>query len=356
MADTKIEWTDATWNPTTGCTRASSGCDNCYAFTMTKRLAAMGQTKYQGLIGKGHFNGVLKTHDDELNKPFCWHKPRMVFVNSMSDLFHADVPFEFVDKVFAVMATCPQHTFQVLTKRPERMAEYLRKHSASQRLAKAATKFQRAGLTQNQASTQPWPLPNVWLGTSVENQAAADERIPHLLRCPATVRFVSAEPLLGPVDFTLNGGKCDGSETGMVGGCGQVVRHNALSGWVVCGCCDEGCEPVGPTIDWVIVGGESGPKSRPCDVAWITSIARDCIEAGVHCFVKQLGANLVIPNDSFSEWPDEGSYLLYDAEGPGWNYQGENVRVRLKDKKGGDMNEWPEYLRVREWPRVEVPK
>jgi len=131
---TAIEWTDATWNPVTGCTRVSAGCDMCYAVPMTRRLASMGQKKYQGLVGKGHFNGVVRCHEDALSIPLRWRKPRMVFVNSMSDLFHRDVPFDFIDKVFAVMALCPQHTFQCLSKRPDRMVEYF----ASSPLARIA--------------------------------------------------------------------------------------------------------------------------------------------------------------------------------------------------------------------------
>ena len=125
---TKIEWTDVTWNPTTGCTRVSAGCDHCYAVPMTRRLAGMGK-KYQGLVGKGHFNGVVKCHEDALDIPLHWRKPRMVFVNSMSDLFHPDVPFDFIDKVFDVIWQCPQHTFQVLTKRGDRLVEYVRERS-----------------------------------------------------------------------------------------------------------------------------------------------------------------------------------------------------------------------------------
>ena len=207
----KIEWTDETWNVVTGCEYESPGCKNCYAAAMTRRLERMGQAKYQGLVGKAHFNGVVKMHPDVLRAPLRWRKPRKIFVCSMSDLFHPLVPFGFIDKVFAVMALASQHTFQVLTKRPWRMREYFR------RLQVAAD--QHAPLTANESFTPAdvlncrwlsanrvggpasgyhaggeafkaeWPLPNVWLGTSVENQEMADKRIPPLLQCPRQFGF-----------------------------------------------------------------------------------------------------------------------------------------------------------------------
>lgn len=318
MADSKIEWTDAVWNPTSGCTRASAGCDHCYAFTMTKRLAAMGQTKYQGLTGKGHFNGVMKTHDDELQKPLRWKKPRRVFVNSMSDLFHDGVPFEFIDKVFSIMAICPQHTFQVLTKRPELMAEYLttigqdcRELSSwdrGSRLAQWCTDSLSPQQNQNlyDTSSAGWweskRMPNVWLGASVENEEQCDERIEHLTKCPAAVRFVSFEPLLESVD--------------------PGFRNWADS------------EKYG--IHWAIIGGESGHGARPCHVRWVRLLVEDCQLAGVPCFVKQLGANCVGAFDD--------------------NHQRTTGRLHLSDRKGGDWNEWPADLRVREFPSVAATK
>lgn len=206
----KIEWTDEVWNPVAGCTRVSAGCDHCYAVRMTKRLQNMPDTaaKYTGLInhGKDHFNGVVRCHEDVLLKPLSWRKPRKVFVNSMSDLFHKDVPFEFIDKVFAVMACTPWITYQVLTKRPERMAEYTNSPEGAARigsfLAHLAVKC-GLGMTirHTDDGSNGFHLGNVWLGTSVENQEAADERIRHLLRCPAAVRFLSVEPMLSAVDI-----------------------------------------------------------------------------------------------------------------------------------------------------------
>ena len=236
-----IEWTEATWNPVTGCTRVSAGCDNCYAVAMTKRLDAIGQKKYQGLVnpGKQHFNGILKLHSDSLIVPLRRNKPTLYFVNSMSDLFHKQVPKTFIQAVFDVMAQTPHHTYQILTKRPERMASIvprLKVHG------------------DNTFSEKP--LPNVWLGTSVENQATAEERIPFLQKTPAAVRFLSCEPLLGPLDL------CE-----------------YLNPFVT----------AGREIHWVIVGGESGWNARPMKKEWVHSIRQQCHSAGVAFFFKQWG-------------------------------------------------------------------
>lgn len=347
-----IEWTEKTWNPVTGCTRVSPGCDHCYAVTMTHRLEGMERArrprngteegrkvkpgeKYVGLTvlnprGDRHFNGVVRCHEDSLLIPMRWKKPRLIFVNSMGDLFHKDVPFEFIDRVFAVMALCPHHTFQVLTKRPERMAEYFDENdglSTPFRVWHQKQLLQGSPEDHNNAydgSSHPWPLPNVWLGTSVEDQTRADERIPHLMKCPAAVRFLSCEPLLGPLDLSAYFG---GAYVGLPG---DVVHENYNFG-----------------IDWVIVGGESGPGARPCNVAWIRSIVQQCKAAGVPCFVKQLGSHVLDRFDRSDpeEWPTE---TLHD---PKCDDAG-NWRMRPKSKKGGDMAEWPEDLRVREMPEV----
>lgn len=228
----KIEWTDETWNPITGCTKVSAGCANCYAERMAARLVKMGVSQYDGTVNEhGHWTGAVNwAGDDVLVKPLRWRAPRMVFVNSMSDLFHQAVPDEWVERVWEVMAKASQHTFQVLTKRPERMAEWCGKY-------------------------WPEPLPNVWLGTSVENQAAANERVPWLVDAPAAVRFLSCEPLLGRVDLLTD------------------------FTWVVDG-----------NIDWVIVGGESGPGARPMHPDWVRELRNDCTNSGVAFFFKQWGA------------------------------------------------------------------
>jgi protein gp37 len=357
MAETSIEWTDVTWNPVSGCTRASAGCDNCYAVTMTNRLEAMGQEKYSGLTsvnqrGDRHFNGVVRVHEDALKIPLGWNKPRKVFVNSMSDLFHKDVPFEFIDKVFAVMALCPQHTFQVLTKRPDRMADYFGEGDREaaigsalgdmldgdwiwnegksyrkqiERLISLAYGFDPADEEGESLSAEEFlPLKNVWLGTSVENQQAADERIPHLLNVPAKVRFLSCEPLLDTVNldrgYTVAG-------TSSVGCFPLMVKPTDA---------DRRCWGLQGGIDWVIVGGESGPRARGCDIAWIRSIIEQCKSASVPVFVKQVG---------------EQPYVMrMNPNAPAFDDQ--PYSIKLKNKKGGDITEWAEDLRIREFPEV----
>lgn len=321
MSKSAIEWTDDTWNPVSGCTRVSAGCDHCYAVMMTKRLEAMGKPKYAGLvnIGKGHFNGVVKCHEDALLIPLKARKPRRWFVNSMSDLFHKEVPFEFIDKVFAVMALCPHHTFQILTKRPERMAEYLdrppliesEREEIAIQLADAysmergpvlanrleAFKRRHAVIFNGELIHADYRRPNVWLGTSVEDQSTADERIPQLLRCPAAVRFLSCEPLLGAVDFY-------GGDVVVCKACGSYLADDEDSDFKPCPC---GCthyvwdtptdkasledieDPSELGIHWVIVGGESGPGARPMHPDWARSLRDQCEAAGVPYFFKQWG-------------------------------------------------------------------
>ena len=223
MADQSgIEWTEATWNPTTGCDRVSPGCDNCYALTLAKRLQAMGSAKYQA-DGDPRTSGPgfkLTLHPEALDLPRSWRQPRVVFVDSMSDLFHPDVPVDFIQQVFAVMTDTPQHTYQILTKR-------------SQRLRKLG-------------QTLEWPR-NVWMGVSVENDKYRF-RIDHLREVPAAVRFLSLEPLLGP------------------------LPRLDLTG-----------------VHWVIVGGESGPNARPMDEAWAVDIRDQCLATEVPFFFKQWG-------------------------------------------------------------------
>ena len=193
-----IEWTQATWNPVTGCDRISPGCQHCYALTLAKRLKAMGQPKYQ-TDGRPPTSGPgfgVALHPQTLLEPLGWRRPRRIFVCSMADLFHARVPDAFIARVFAVMAATPQHTYQVLTKRPGRMARLLGTDAFPQAvLDRTAAAHGAANLT--------WPLPNVWLGTSVEDQQRANQRIPNLLAAPAVIRLLSCEPLLGPVDLGL---------------------------------------------------------------------------------------------------------------------------------------------------------
>jgi protein gp37 len=227
MAETTIEWTDATWNPVAGCTVLTAGCTNCYAMQMAKRLEAMGLEKYKGLARKSGkrsvWTGKLYLDHAALNQPFKWKKPRQIFVNSMSDMFHPDVPFDFVSKVWQVMEQTPRHQYQILTKRADRMAEFF-------------------------TQTNPKILKNVWLGVSVENSDTVN-RIEVLRRIPSVVRFISFEPLIGSVERT------DLSD-----------------------------------IHWAIVGGESGPGARPIKEQWIDEIHQSCKIYKTAFFFKQWGA------------------------------------------------------------------
>lgn len=239
-----IEWTDATWNPTTGCSRVSEGCRHCYAEALSHRFGVTVNP-----WTRPHAAENVRLHPERLDQPLRWRRPRRVFVDSMSDLFHDLVPDPFIDRVFAVMAMCPQHTFQVLTKRPRRMARHL-------------------GDLASSVGTRP----NVWLGTSVEDQRAADERIPPLLATPAAVRFLSCEPLLGPLDLT-----------GWLGACPACGGAGCPDGW------GFGRRCRGRGLDWVIAGGESGPEHRPLDLDWARSLRDQCGAAGAPFFFKQIG-------------------------------------------------------------------
>jgi len=322
MSDiSKIEWTDATWNPVTGCTKVSQGCKHCYAERTWARLSNNPKTIYHGRA----FTDV-QCHMDRIEQPLRWRKPRRIFVNSMSDLFHDDVPDRFIADVFATIAATSWHTYQVLTKRPQRALELL--GSGCMGGLEEMIEESMALITH---SDLIWPIPNLWLGVSVEDQAAADERIPLLLQTPAAVRWISAEPLLGPISFV-----------GMFANTSDIRDGtNALE-----------------VLDWVVVGGESGPGARGCRVADIRQIVRQCRAAGVPVFVKQLGAYVVDRNDAGFDgcepdaWPDMDPMDIEDnIHGFKDEYQGADVRVRLGNRKGGAMCEWPEDLRVREYPK-----
>jgi len=467
--NTSIEWTDATWSPVTGCTKVSAGCKHCYAEGVAERF--WGERKFTD----------VRCHPERLEAPLHWRKPRRVFVNSMSDLFHEDVPDEFIDRVFAVMALAPQHTFQVLTKRPERMRAWVsdpetpfrvtramdslhgtpraaeevrpiagfpgyfasshgtiyserrghrrhmrpdygdqgharvqlhregesqrgkrmlvhrlvletfvgqppspdaqgrhldgnprnnaaenlswgeqgdnwgdsKRHGTHRRYSKldqATVDAIRSRAAQGESGealgrefgvsgTQVrnivagrqwatkaligWPLPGVWLGVSVEDQRAADERIPLLLQTPAAVRFLSCEPLLGPLDL-----------------------RSCLE--------DRKRRHVG--LDLVIVGGESGPNARPCDVAWVRSIVKQCEAAGLACFVKQLGALPFVGDGKHTHVAGQRGYGVVCDQGDPCPHCGKHPITHwpslvLRDRKGSDPSEWPDDLRVREFPR-----
>lgn len=304
MSDkSRIEWTDASWNPVRGtkgrhhCVRVSEGCKHCYAATMNHRFG-----------GPDYVKGADTPRLDEeaLLQPLKWTKPRRIFVCSMTDLFMDEHSDEMIDQVFGVMAASGRHTFQVLTKRSRRMRDYILgladKGGSGRGFKRLEAAAGSVGFTL-QYEGHPllsWPIPNVWLGVSAENQERADQRIPDLLATPAAVRFVSAEPLLSGINFDA------------------LPRpfefHQSPHGWMAW---------LAQRLHWVIVGGESGSGARPCDVSWIRSIKDQCKAAEVPVFVKQLGVA-----------PLGGDGLIYV----------------LKDRKGGDPAEWPADLRVREMP------
>lgn len=318
MADaTRIEWTDATWNPITGCTLVSDGCRNCYAAELAATRLRNHPSR-KGLArrnadGVAKFTGEVRFNEGWLDQPLSWRKPRRIFVCAHGDLFHEAVPDEWIDRVFAVMALCPQHVFQVLTKRPERARAYLRLRSFRrvEDIAIDRAVNEPIGRVLLAPSVDPalappgvrvelarWPLPNVWLGTSIEDQETADLRIPYLLTTPAAVRFVSAEPLLGPVNLAK-------VATYFVQA--QMHATDALLGGIwfhpFLG------NPTGPIsnvehLDWVIVGGESGRNARPMDPDWARSLRDQCREAGVAFFMKQMAQKAEIPADlMIREWP-----------------------------------------------------
>lgn len=240
----KIEWTDKTWNPVTGCTKVSQGCKNCYAERM-----------YERFNGKGSFKNIT-CHDDRLTHPLHWKKPSMIFVNSMSDLFHEDVPFTFIDSVFDMMDAANWHSFQILTKRPERMIEFYTWKKEGN-----GFKF-----------SERWPLANVWIGVSVEDQKAADERIPLLMQIPAAVRFLSCEPLLASID--LSNWLTNSEYRTLYRDCDYPTTYNS--------------------IGWVIVGGESGHGARPMHPDWVGQIRDQCIKGNIPFFFKQWGEYLPV--------------------------------------------------------------
>ncbi|MFZ1430585.1 MAG: phage Gp37/Gp68 family protein [Geminicoccaceae bacterium] len=348
---TGIEWTDASWNPLRGCSRVSEGCRHCYAETVAARFSGPGQP-YEGLAkrvtrpdgtSEARWTGEVELVEHMLEQPLRWKRPRRIFVNSMSDLFHESVPDEWIDEIFAVMACAPQHVFQVLSKRPERMLAYLTDPDLLERidcmigyladrhsdpLARRTTDL-RATAPYLSGDDPPWPLPNVWLGVSVEDQATADERIPVLLDTPAAVRWISAEPLLGPVDLcSTKGGTlwmggqrgCGGTHRGIGSAdCPREPHHHH----------DDRCKP---GLDWVVTGGESGTGARPMHPDWARSLRDQCTAAGVPFLFKQNG-----------EWVS-----VSEVEGPGDHYafpDGATVRMTGKKRAGRtlDGRTWDQY-------------
>lgn len=325
---TKIEWTDESWNPTRGCRRVSEGCRNCYAEGVAARFCGEG-LPYEGLAemtekgprwtGEGMF--VPKV----LDAPLRWTRPRMVFVNSMSDLFFEEFTFSQIAAVFGVMAAAKQHTFQVLTKRPERALEFFAwldecaddlvglctQNQVKEWWRGNALRVAASKITPHEKLTEvvtQWPLPNVWMGVSAENQDTANERVPKLLEMPAAVRFVSAEPLLGPINFkSIVDEKADIDAIR-----GERAWHSKP---VLAPFTFRFCEK----LDWIIVGGESGKGAREMEVSWVEEILDDARGSDTRVFVKQMGKVWAKQNGS-------------------------------SDSKGGDMEDWPEHIRVRQFP------
>ncbi len=343
-----IHWTDATWNCLVGCSRVSAGCVNCYAERLVHRgLSAQHRGLTKIVNGAPHWTGEVRLVESALDLPLRWKKPRRIFVNSLSDLFHEKVPDDWLAQIFAVMWLSPRHTFQVLTKRPERALEVLSKPTFEMFVQMAGESLGRKNapdfLTWQSMTKMEWrwPLPNVWLGVSVEDQATADERIPLLLQTPAAVRWVSYEPALGPVDFLSQ-------------------WHDWLAGWTT----ETEADPRDGTpmpvqvqterLNWLVVGGESGPGARPFDLAWARQTIAQGRATGVPVFLKQVGAYPILQDTLIEichqDWPASRQC------GYGWLQALDNVRetghrALLKDRKGGDPAEWPADLRVREYPK-----
>jgi protein gp37 len=277
MAKSKISWTEKTWNPIRGCSKVSEGCKHCYAERMAARFC-----------GEGQWTGEARFILDMLDAPLRWKKPSLVFVNSMSDLFHESLTFGQIAAVYGIIAACPQHTFQALTKRAARMVEFYKwvenhshwSHPMQDALCEHPGPLpgldhdDTGGVISTEVGGRGWPLSNLHLGVSVENQRAADERIPLLKRCPAAVRWVSGEPLLGHVKSDLNG------------------------------------------INWVVVGGESGPNARPMHPEWVRALRDQCSFAGVPFFFKQWG-EYVSTYDRDVEDPDWRKCSKVEKDGPG---------------------------------------
>lgn len=308
-AKTGIEWTDATWNVVIGCDKVSPGCDNCYAIKTAHRMQAHPNPKivapYAGTEAGGEWTGRVNLVEDRLSLPLQWKSPMRIFVNAQSDLFHDLVPDDFIAQVFAVMMVARQHTFQVLTKRHGRMRSLL--NSGVFQTAAAEHMLAMTDADEVKDAGDPFPLPNVWLGVSTENQYWADRRVPALLGTPAAARFISAEPLLGPIDLLGDAEKP-----------GPAILRTGVQ-----------LHPGGPSgpaeydyddqigIDWVIAGGESGRDDRPMHVDWARSLRDQCSTAGIPFLFKQWGESVPLgqmTDDARRRWDDTHGGDVYPDE------------------------------------------
>ena len=298
MADRSlIECTDATWNPVTGCTKVSPGCKHCYAERHWTRLRGN-----RGTIYYGRSFTDIQTHPERLDQPQRWRKPRLIFVNSMSDLFHPEVPFEFIHSMWRHMAASHQHIYQILTKRVERAAQFFAWNDrlpASERLRPHCK--------------------HIWFGASVEDQETADDRIPQLLRLPVAVRWICVEPMLAPVDLS----PWLGLTTSAAGAGGESRCQH-------CRWDNAGARPASAAIHWLVVGGESGPRARACHVNWIADTLRECRKAGIAAFVRHLGS------------------------AAHWDHAGETCLMPKSSRKIGSVAHWPAPLQMQAYPDLDA--
>lgn len=361
MGDTSIEWTawpgtrGKVWNPTRGCSRVSPGCGagkgvgGCYAerqaFRFSQPTERTPHPPYEGLVQLGkqgsRWTGKVPLVVDMLGLPTRWRGRSTVFVNSMSDLFHEALSNEAIAAVFGVMAACQRHTFIVLTKRADRMRRWFEWVEADGASPDHVVSTCASNYIDVDCIAQPWPLPNVVIGVSVENQEWADKRIPHLLATPAACRMVSYEPALGPVDFTniaigddwgVNALVADAYATGYAGTSHILKRH--------------------PAIDWLVLGGESGPGARPFDIEWARTTIVACRTVGVPVYVKQLGRRPVDSERLYGVYAPEDLRSIRAGADLGCSVDCPPNLVMLWDRKGADMSKWPDNLQVRELPAI----